>query len=88
VFVVVPLRLEKRSEWSVERWYLDRSAFNWRLLISVFFLYDLGVGTISNVAEENARQQKKFNKRERLNLRELFHNPRFATRRTMFTTVD
>jgi hypothetical protein len=36
----------------VKRQYLDRSAFNSRLLISVFFLYDLGVGTISDIAEE------------------------------------
>jgi hypothetical protein len=52
VFVVIPLRLEKHSEWPVKRRYFDRPAFNSRLLISVFFLYDLGVGTISDVAEE------------------------------------
>lgn len=52
VFVVVPLRLRKRSEWSLERWYLEWSAFNDRLLISIFFLYDLGAGTISDVPEE------------------------------------
>jgi len=52
VFVVVPLRLEKRSEWSL-KWYLDRSTLNGRLLISIFFFYDLGVGTISDVAKGN-----------------------------------
>jgi hypothetical protein len=51
VFVVVPLRLEKRSEWSLKGWYLDRSALNRRLLISIFLLYDLGVRTISDVTE-------------------------------------
>jgi len=90
VFVVVPLRLEKRSEWSLERWYLDRSALNCRLLISIFFLYDLGVGTISDVTEEEreSTKEKKGNKREMLSLRELFHDPRFATGRIMFTTIN
>ena len=52
VFVVVPLRLEKRSEWSLERWYLERSTLNGRLLISIFFLYNLSMGTIPDVAGE------------------------------------
>jgi len=33
----------------LERWYLDRPAFNGRLLISIFFLYDFSAGTISDV---------------------------------------
>jgi hypothetical protein len=52
VFVVVPLRLRKRSEGSLKRWYLERSALNRRLLISIFFLYDLGAGTISDVPKK------------------------------------
>ena len=86
MFVVVPLRLEKRSEWSLKR-YLDRSALNGRLLIRIFFLYDLGVGTISDVSRENTRERRDQMK-NRLSLRELFHNPRFTAGRVVFTAVD
>ena len=53
MFVVVPLRLRKRSEWSLKRWYLERPAFNGRLLISIFFLNDLRAGTVSDIPEGN-----------------------------------
>ena len=88
MFVVVPLRLEKRSEWSLKRRYLERSALNARLLISILFLYDLGVGTISDVSEGTHRSINEIKKQRRPSSRELFHNPRFATRSVMFTAVN
>ena len=61
MFVVVPLRLRKRSEWSLKRWYLERSALNGRLLISIFFFYDLGAGTISDVPKGEMHFNRKIN---------------------------
>ena len=88
MFVVVPLRLEKRSEWSLERWYLDRSALNSRLLISIFFLDDFGMGTISDITGREMRVNNQESEQEKPSLRELLHNPRFTTRRVMLTAVD
>jgi len=36
----------------LKRRYLERSALNGRLLVSILFLYNLGARTISDVSEE------------------------------------
>ena len=65
VFVGVPLHLRKHSEWLLTRWYLERSALDGRLLISIFFFYNLSVGTISDVPEGEMYFNRKINRQGR-----------------------